>query len=371
MNFSSSVLMNDERAIYSLRELYKTYGYLQYKVNKFEEYDLYAHNKSFLVSDKVLTFTDTNGKLMALKPDVTLSIVKNVAPEKGTVNKFYYNENVYRTTTESNGFKEIMQTGLECIGSVTAYDECEVVMLAARSLETISEDYILDISHMGLLEGLLDSAELPAPVRASIWKLMESKNVSGLAKLCAEAGVKEDLVKKICLLAEIYLPLDKALAVIAPMVEGEGMQAAYDELMEIGKIMALYGVSEKLYLDFSVVNDQNYYDGIIFKGFLNGIPDSVLSGGRYDKLLDKMGKKANAIGFAVYLDRLERFGAEEKEYDVDVMLIFGEGTEQSAIVAAVKELTDAGNSVCAVREIDPSVRCLAIAKLENGEVTLL
>jgi len=76
---SASVLKNDEKAIFRLRELYSKYGYSRYKVSKFEEYDLYAHNKSFLVSENVLTFTDTDGRLMALKPDVTLSIVKNIA----------------------------------------------------------------------------------------------------------------------------------------------------------------------------------------------------------------------------------------------------------------------------------------------------
>lgn len=369
--FSQSVLRNDEKAIYSLRELYKTYGYMQYKVNKFEEYDLYAHNKSFLVSDKVLTFTDTNGKLMALKPDVTLSIVKNVAPEINTVSKFYYNENVYRPTTESNGFKEIMQTGLECIGRVTAYDECEVIMLAARSLETISEDYILDLSHMGLVEGLFESARLEAGLRKAIWGMMESKNVSGIQRLCAEANIDQTLADTVSLLTRTYLPLDKALAVIAPIISGEQMQAAYDELKQINDVMALYGMTEKLYLDFSVVNDQNYYDGIIFKGFLNGIPDSVLSGGRYDKLLAKMGKRASAIGFAVYLDRLERFGPESRAYDVDVMLLYDESADQKTIVSAVKSLTDSGNTVLALREIDPSIRCRAIAKLEDGEAKLL
>ena len=70
--------MNQERqAMLDLRRLYGKFGYTQYKMSKFEEYDLYVRNKSFLVSDSVITFTDTNGKLMALKPDVTLSSVKN------------------------------------------------------------------------------------------------------------------------------------------------------------------------------------------------------------------------------------------------------------------------------------------------------
>ena len=94
MKFSDDVIKNDEKAIFKLRTLYRKYGYKQYKMNKFEEYDLYLKNKDFLVSDGIITFNDTNGKLMALKPDVTLSIVKN--SRDGELNKLYYSENVYR-----------------------------------------------------------------------------------------------------------------------------------------------------------------------------------------------------------------------------------------------------------------------------------
>ena len=80
-----NVLKNDEKAIFKLRTIYQKYGYTQYKMSKFEEYDLYVRNKKFLVSDNIITFTDTDGKLMALKPDVTLSIIKNTKDEKNTL----------------------------------------------------------------------------------------------------------------------------------------------------------------------------------------------------------------------------------------------------------------------------------------------
>ena len=80
-------LRKDEQVLYSLRDLYRQYGYQQYQVTKFEEYDLYVRNKNFLVSENMLTFTDTNGKLMALKPDITLSIVKNARPTRETTEK--------------------------------------------------------------------------------------------------------------------------------------------------------------------------------------------------------------------------------------------------------------------------------------------
>ncbi|MBQ5649696.1 MAG: ATP phosphoribosyltransferase regulatory subunit, partial [Clostridia bacterium] len=95
---NKDILKNDEKAVYALRTLFRQYGYLPFKMSKFEEYDLYVKNKDFLVSDKVITFSDTNGKLMALKPDVTLSIIKNGEDEAGCKQKVYYNENVYRVS---------------------------------------------------------------------------------------------------------------------------------------------------------------------------------------------------------------------------------------------------------------------------------
>ena len=77
MELKSEYMRTEEKVIFALRELYSKYGYAQFKMSKFEEYDLYVKNKDFLVSDSVITFNDTNGKLLALKPDVTLSIIKN------------------------------------------------------------------------------------------------------------------------------------------------------------------------------------------------------------------------------------------------------------------------------------------------------
>ena len=102
MNIAETILQNDEKAVYRLRSLYRSYGYTPYKMSKFEEYDLYVRNKDFLVSDSVITFTDKSGKLMALKPDVTLSIIKNSRAEAGCVQKVYYNENVYRVSEDAH-----------------------------------------------------------------------------------------------------------------------------------------------------------------------------------------------------------------------------------------------------------------------------
>ena len=94
----SRFISNEEKVISDFSRICERRGYSQYRMNKFEEYDLYVRNKDFLVSDSVITFTDTSGKLMALKPDVTLSIIKNGKDIPGEIQKVYYNESVYRVS---------------------------------------------------------------------------------------------------------------------------------------------------------------------------------------------------------------------------------------------------------------------------------
>ena len=358
-------------ATYKLRQLYSKHGYSHYRVSKFEEYDLYAKNKSFLVSENLLTFTDTNGKLMALKPDVTLSIIKNVVADVKNSYKLYYDEHVYRTTNSGDGFREITQTGLESIGNIDVFSESEVLMLAMRSLEEISDDYLLDISHMKLLEGFLESVGVGADDMSRFFELIGAKNTSGIRSLCQSKNISEGACEKLCTLTSMYLPIEKALPVIAEISVGEKMQSAYEELSLIFEAMQAYGTTEKLYVDFSIVNDMNYYDGVIFKGFIKGIPDSILSGGRYDRLMEKFGKKTKAIGFAVYLDKLERFENSEKEYDVDYMLLYEEGIAPSEIIKAAKQLGGDGSSVRTLTAPDKSVRYRCLVKLgKEGLVTL-
>ena len=105
---------------------------------------------------------------MALKPDVTLSIIKNTAREGASSTRLYYNENVYRVSGESHRFKEIMQTGLECLGDVDEYAVTEVLFLAVKSLESISDEYILDVSSLGLVSAVLNAFELKESAKKQI-----------------------------------------------------------------------------------------------------------------------------------------------------------------------------------------------------------
>ena len=338
MNFPENILKSEEKAVFRLRSLYRQRGYEPYKMSKFEEYDLYVRNKSFLVSDNIITFTDTNGKLMALKPDVTLSIVKNT--REGETRKVYYNENVYRISEGSHAYKEIMQTGLEYIGNVDRYALSEVLTLAALSLEEISGDFVLDTAHLGITSLLLSLTGADESAKKRILECMGEKNVHGIEAACLEAGVSEADTERIKALVKCYGNPETVISSLRTLLVEDEFEELFDELETV---LSLVG-SDRIKLDFSVVSDTNYYNGIVFKGFIKGIPTAVLSGGEYDSLMKRFGKNAGAIGFAVYLDLLE--GLESGVgYEVDTLILYNEKTPPTLVAKNVNERAARGETV--------------------------
>ena len=254
----NSILTQEESAALKLRELYHSCGYSFYRMRRFEEYDFYADKKDFLTSSAILAFTDINGKLMALRPDVTLSVIKH-APS----GKYYYDEKVYRVPKNADTFREISQCGIEYIGDIGDSDIHEVIMLAVKSLHALSDGRrcVLDAADAGKVSQLL-----PERNRAEILKCLAGKNVHGLREL----GAPDELVA----LAEY---------------DGE-----FPGLPE-----SLGEYRDEIRTDYSAVGNIRYYNGIVFKGYIEGIPEAVLSGGQYFMAGTK------GVGFAVYLDALE------------------------------------------------------------------
>lgn len=331
--------MSIEQLAKTLSDLYITYGYLPYTMSKFEEYELYLRNKDFLISDRVLTFTDTDGKLMALKPDVTLSIIKNTSDTFEGVQKVYYRENVYRPGKNDHGFREIMQLGLECMGAVDTYCIFEVLLLAVSSLRAISLNCVLDISHMGLVSRLLDEVGLNGMARKHVLEAIGNKNTHEIRSICLNAGVCADKLTKLSKLsgkANVIMPELEELFRDAP------------ELIQLKQLLAALDKAgaDCVNVDFSVVNDMSYYNGIVFRGFIEGIPEGVLSGGQYDGLMEKMNRTCKAIGFALYPDLLERMVWQPRD-TVDAVLYYDETADISKVAAAVEDFRRRGIRIVA------------------------
>lgn len=363
-------LKYDEQAVFLLRSLYSKYGYKQYKMRKFEEYDLYVRNKDFLISDSVITFTDTNGKLMALKPDVTLSIVKNTKDSDGSVQKVYYDENVYRVSKGTHSYKEIKQAGLECIGDVDTYCVCEVLSLAVKSLMTISESCVVDVSDLAILFALYDYIGLSYEARKRMTSLISDKNTHEMKRLCEDMSVSAESTALLEELISYNGTPDEILPRLEAMAERIGAQAEFSEFESVVSSLD-EELQSKLRIDFSVVSDINYYNGIVFKGFIDKIPDSVLSGGRYDSLMQSMSRKSKAIGFAVYIDMLERFNIKEREFDYAAVLLYSENDSISTVKNAAQRLMNEYGCVFTAKKLPEKATYGKLFELQNGEVILI
>ncbi len=336
----SAELLSLARVECDLRRLYRRFGYRQYKVSQFEEYDLYAQNRSFLAGERILSFTDTDGRLMAMKPDVTLSIIRNTRDDDRT-RKLWYTENVYRVPRNGGGFREILQTGLECVGPADVYATAEVVMLAAESLAAIREDYILDLSHVGILAGVLDAANVSPETSRGILEAVDGKSLHALTGLCEAEGLTAKTTELLRRLCRIAGPAKTTLPALFSLPLPETSLRAAEELRDIVALLDVFG-AYNVNLDLSVANDTDYYNGVVFRGFVDGVAAGVLSGGRYDNLLNRMGKSGGAAGFAVYLSELERLWNDAPAYDVDTLLVYDEGDDPQKIAAAVKSLAAEG-----------------------------
>lgn len=345
----ADILRNEERAIFALRQLYSGYGYLPYKMSRFEEYDLYVRNKDFLASQEIITFADRNGRLLALKPDVTLSIIQNTVDRPGQVQKLYYNENVYRVDKGTNTFRESMQAGLECVGDLSAYDIAEVLLLAVKSLEKLGGRFVLDLSHMGLIGAALEESGLDEEGQLEALGFLRQKNIHELSLLCGRQAIEAAQAEKLRRLAECRGGV-QVLAEMEKLLTSPRERQALAELKSLLGILSSFG--DAVQVDFSVGGDMQYYSGVVFRGYLEGIPVSVLSGGQYDKLLRKMGRSSSAIGFSVNVNLLEQ---NAKNTDVDTVLLHDGTADPAALAAAAEEAAKEGTVLVAAQL--PTDRC--------------
>ena len=307
MGFDLSDLQPKERASFALRALYEAAGCRKYHMGRFEEYGLYQENRSFLSSEQVITFTDLDGRLLALKPDVTLSIAKTAQPAPGETLKYYYHENVYRPSAESHTFKEIAQMGLEMLGAVGEAQVQQAVGLAAKSLEQLGAAWVLELSHMGYLFGLLDALAVPETARPALLDLLREKNAHELRAAAKATGLDDAGADMLCALLTLCGGCEETLARAEAFCKNDRMRAAAAELRALTGSLSAVGGSVRL--DLSLAGEMEYYNGLVFQGYLQGLPRPLLKGGRYDLLMQKFTPGADAIGFAVYLDELDRLSA--------------------------------------------------------------
>ena len=249
------VLTLDEKIAFSLRSLYANNGYSKYRMSKFEEYDLYVKNKDFLVSGNVITFTDTDGRLMALKPDVTLSIIKNSKDNPRELMKVYYNENVYRVSKGTRSFKEIMQAGIECLGKVDDSVVASVLDLAKSSLDKVSSSNALEIAHLGIVEEVLAYYDFSKSEKEEIVKALGEKNEQAIRQICASKGLSVNDADVVAKLVTVYGECDTVLSKLDCFALND---ACKKEIESLRNVLSMLKSKTAVIIDFSVVNDMSY-----------------------------------------------------------------------------------------------------------------
>ena len=340
-----STLKKDEQVSLELRGLYERHGYKKFRMGKFEEYDFYSRNRDYFSDSRLLAFTDLDGKLMALRPDVTLSIIKGTKATEQISEKLYYTENVYRASHSATEYKESYQIGIEHIGKVSDYTSLEMVSLAVRSLRLIDSGCVLSLSHTGFLSRLFASLGISESVEKAIRSCIEGKNIHGINAL-VDNGITAEQAKAIVEIMNISGTFAEVLRQAKALCIGAGMTSALVELEQLYAALGEYRANIRL--DFSIPSNTRYYNGLIFCGYVKGVPRAVLSGGRYDKLMERMGKRGlQAIGFALYFDELERLLNTQPLSALDTVVLYDEKSDITAVADTVKLLTGDGKKVWA------------------------
>jgi ATP phosphoribosyltransferase regulatory subunit HisZ len=363
LNIDLTTLSAVERLTLGLRSLYESRGYRLFTMNRLEEYSLYVENMDFLQSSEIIVFSDLDGRLMALKPDITLSIAKSINGDSASLEKLYYHENVFRPSPHAREFREIAQTGLECIGAVTAYDLSETLFLAQRTLAAVDVNFVLDVSHLGFVSAVMEELGADGALSKKLLGLLQKKAPHEMARLAASRGMGEENVSALVRLATVSGEFDRTMQEAESLCHGERSQAALQELAAICKPL----LKNNLRLDFSIVSDMQYYNGVVFQGFVPKVPEPVLFGGQYDLLLEKMGKRGKrAAGFALYLDGIERGYGEPRTRPAKTTILYDEQDDPARVFAAVQREAERGGAVRAVTNPADAVgRVVDIRKAAN------
>ncbi|MBR5110297.1 MAG: ATP phosphoribosyltransferase regulatory subunit [Clostridia bacterium] len=355
----TQALRREEQIALALRALYEQYGFRKYRMGKFEEYELYMENKNFLKNPNIITFHDLDGKLMALKPDVTLSIAKNTRANAHSSEKVYYQENVYWLEKQSGGYKEVNQLGLESIGRLDALSYYEVLCLAQETLAAISGSHWMQVSHIGFWVALLDGLSIEEGMRRELFSCIHGKRLHELRTLLEGTNTAPFAIELIMQAASLCGEFAETLAAARRIAISNGMTDALNELETVYGLLEQKGWNRRMTLDFSLVNDCDYYDGLIFQGYVEGVPRALLSGGYYGRLMRKFGRNLDAIGFAVYMNELDVLFRSQRGADVDTLILYDDQADVNALVMQADSLRAKGGGlrVRVEKQVPEGIRC--------------
>lgn len=332
-----------------LKTVFKERGYRRVMTPSIEFYDVFGASAEYLPQETMYKLMDHKGRLMVLCPDGTIPIARLVATRLLHMEmplRLYYSHNVYRMANGLRGqSSEIYQCGVELIGSGSIRSDLEIMEMVASSLEQISngDGYRLELCHIGYFKILIEHLGADEETQEEIRRSIEQKNFASLNDLLDQFPQNKAAT------ALKYLPRlfggEEVFEQAYALFDEAGARESLDYLHNIYNSLQLLGLGDKVIVDLGLVNQAEYYTGIIFRGYFNEIGEPVLSGGRYDKLLSDFGAALPAIGFAVNVDLASSIVEKHPPLTADVLVMAADETYLVKAIRYRKQLIDKGQIV--------------------------
>lgn len=282
------------------------HGYDPVDTPAFEYYDVFTHDSVPYTQENIIKFFDSNGRILALRPDMTGPIARMVSTRvnaKNNLLRFSYAGSVFGY---KNGMQraQYTQAGIELLGKSGSQGDAEVISIAIGCLNKIGlKDFTIDIGQVEFFKGLAIEAGLDNKQIERIRLLIDSKNSVELefelSKMKIDKRLKQSFLKLINLFGNFDV-LDEAESI----TYNAYCLNALNNIKSVYAILCDYGFEKNISIDLGLLNNFNYYSGILFRGLINGVGHPVLAGGRYDNLLKEFGGDAPATGFAVCIEDL-------------------------------------------------------------------
>lgn len=326
-----------------LMNLFKGRGYSEMITPGLEFYDVFNLKSPYFPQENMYKLIDHKGRLLVMRPDSTLPIARVVATrlkDAALPLRLCYNQAVYRTEPALKGKSdEIVQTGIELIGSQMKIADLEVISTAVDALREFGLEFSIELGHIGIFRELVSRLDTDDHTKSKIRKLIETKNFPALNDLLDSLGNNSvtTALKKLPALFGGDEVFEKA----EELMPDEKIERILGELRDIYRdVTEICGADGNVTVDLGLVNKTDYYTGLIIKGYLRGHGEEVISGGRYDKLISEYGYDVPAVGFAVNVNGIEKAvvknGGIPSVKGADAVVFAAEGCEVEAVKAACK-----------------------------------
>lgn len=295
-----------DTVIDTLKARFRTYGYKQVRTSTFESYDMYSDISGTVNRDEMIKVIDTSGKVLVLRPDVTIPLTRTMALNTQIkYERLFYVLDVFRQSKEQVDQKESTQAGIECFGKNTPEIDSEIIMLAVHALKDLGfKNFKIEIGHAGFFKELIQQTNLNNHDLDILQTLIQTKNLIEIEPFLNELSIEENLQKAIQSIPMMYGNPEYVIKQAETIILNENMKNVLQNLMDVYQVLQAYGMEEYIHFNLGLINNMNYYSGIIFQGFVDSVGKPIIMGGRYDHLSKQFNSSIPAVGFAIEVDLL-------------------------------------------------------------------